>query len=77
MEKHDLHTEFPQFEEKIHSLKVSDNHFKKLFDEYHEANKEIHRIEAGVESTKDEVLTELRLTRLHLKDQLYAILNGN
>jgi uncharacterized protein YdcH (DUF465 family) len=77
MEKHDLHNEFPQFEEKIHSLKVSDNHFKKLFDEYHEANKDVHRIESGAETSTDEVLTQFRLTRLHLKDQLYAILNGN
>ena len=45
MEKHDLHHEFPQFEQKIHDLKISDNHFKRLFDEYHELNKEIYRIE--------------------------------
>jgi uncharacterized protein len=32
MEKHDLHHEFPALEQKIHDLKVSDNHFRKLFD---------------------------------------------
>ncbi|MBA4135475.1 MAG: GTP-binding protein, partial [Flavobacterium sp.] len=32
MEKHDLLHEFPQYQEKIHELKVSDAHFRKLFD---------------------------------------------
>jgi uncharacterized protein YdcH (DUF465 family) len=42
MEKHDLRHEFPEYEAKIHELKISDMHFKKLFDEYHEINNEIH-----------------------------------
>lgn len=74
MEKHNLHNEFPQFEEKIHELKISDNHFRKLFEEYHETNNEIHRIETGAEAVADEVLNKLRATRVHLKDALYAIL---
>jgi uncharacterized protein YdcH (DUF465 family) len=77
MNKHDLKHEFPEMEEKIHFLKVSNTHFRKLFDEYHEVNKEIHRIETGAEATMDEVLTGLRLERLHLKDELYAILSKN
>lgn len=47
MEKHDLRHEFPEFEEKIHHLKVNNHHFKKLFDEYHEVTNEVHRIESG------------------------------
>lgn len=74
MEKHDLHHEFPEFDQKIHELKVSDNHFKRLFDDYHEINNEIHRIETGAEATTDETLNQLRLKRVHLKDELYAIL---
>ncbi len=74
MEKHDLHHEFPEFEQKIHELKVSDNHFKRLFDDYHEVNNEIHRIETGAEATADETLNQLRLKRVHLKDELFAIL---
>ena len=75
MEKHDLHHEFPQHEEKIHNLKMTDNHFRKLFDGYHEVNKEVHRIETnGVYS--DDELNELRMKRLHLKDELFNILQG-
>jgi hypothetical protein len=77
MNQHDLKHEFPELEGKIHELKISNNHFKKLFDEYHDANKEIHRIESGAEATTDEVLTALRKQRLHLKDELYTMLTAN
>ncbi len=76
MEKHDLRHEFPEFEEKIHHLKVNNHHFKKLFDEYHEVTNEVHRIESGAESTTDEVLNELRMKRVHLKDELYEMLKN-
>lgn len=75
MEKHDLHHEFPEFEQRIHELKVSDNHFRKLFDEYHEVNNEIHRIETGAENTTDATLNALRTKRVHLKDELFAIIS--
>ncbi len=74
MEKHDLKHEFPEHEEKIHELKISDNHFKKLFDDYHEVNNEIHGIETGSTPTTDEVLNQLRIKRLQLKDALYSII---
>jgi uncharacterized protein YdcH (DUF465 family) len=53
---------------------VANAHFKKLSDEYDEVNHAVYRIESGAETTTDEVLTELRKERLHLKDQLYALL---
>jgi uncharacterized protein YdcH (DUF465 family) len=74
MEKHDLRHEFPEFEQKIHDLKVVDNHFRRLFNDYHEVNNEIHRIETGAASAADEILNQLRLKRVHLKDELYEIL---
>lgn len=75
MEKHDLRHDFPQFEQKIHDLKVSDHHFKKLFDDYHEVNNEIHRIEVDAEAVADQVLNELRAKRVYLKDGIYEILS--
>ena len=45
MDKHDLIHEFPELKEKIHELKVSDNHFRRLFDEYHEVAHGVRRIE--------------------------------
>jgi uncharacterized protein YdcH (DUF465 family) len=73
MEKHDLHHEFPKHEERIHELKLTNNHFKKLFDEYHDVNKHIHSLEASEKFT-DEELNKLRAKRLHLKDELFGII---
>jgi uncharacterized protein len=77
MQKHDLLHEFPELKEKIHALKTSDAHFRKLFDEYHEIDHEIHSIETGATVTTDEHLTELRKKRVVLKDAIYAQLNKN
>lgn len=76
MEKHDLRHEFPEFETKIHELKISNHHFKKLFDEYHDVNAEVLRIENHAEETTDQVLNELRMKRVHLKDELYTMLQN-
>lgn len=76
MEKHDLLHEFPEMKDKIHDLKVSNNHFRKLFDEYHEVDHHIHSHESGAHATTDEHLTVLRAKRLHLKDALYAMLKN-
>ena len=73
-EKHDLKHEFPEFEQKISELKLSDAHFRKLFDEYHELDHHIHRIENDSEPTTDEHLKELRRKRVHTKDELYQYL---
>jgi hypothetical protein len=73
MEKHDLHSEFPQYDERIHELKVSNNHFRKLFDEYHEVNKKIHHQEV-TNVFLDSELNSLRVHRLRLKDQLKEML---
>ena len=76
LEKHDLHHEFPEFESRIHELKMNNQHFARLFEEYHTINREILRIEAGVENPSDEYLEELKKQRLSHKDQLYDMLRG-
>lgn len=73
-EHHDLIHELPEYREKIHELKVSDNHFAKLFDEYHEVDHEVRRIEQEIETPSDEYTEELKKKRLLLKDELFAIL---
>lgn len=72
--KHPLTDEFPEFEAKIHDLKVDNEHFKKLFDEYDEVDHEIYRIESDAEPASDETANQLRITRLRLKDELYHML---
>lgn len=74
LQKHDLVHEFPEFREKIHQLKTTDQHFAKLFSQYHELDHEVLRLEQGVEVSSDEYLENKKKQRLHLKDQLYQAL---
>ncbi|SDZ97157.1 hypothetical protein SAMN05660964_00654 [Thiothrix caldifontis] len=73
-ESHDLATEFPEYKEQIHHLKMNDRHFARLFDDYHEVDGQLHRIEQEIEVHADEFVEGLKLRRLHLKDELYGIL---
>ena len=71
---HELHEEFPDKVGKIHELKEGDAHFRKLFDEYHEINRAIHRAETNVEPTDELNEVSKRKERMHLKDQIPAML---
>ena len=71
---HELAEEFPDKIEALHRLHASDAHFARLADEYHGVNREIHRIEAEVEAASDERAEDLKKQRLHLKDEIAAIL---
>ena len=75
-EKHDLIHELPEHRETIHNLKMTDDHFARLFEQYHEVDHEIHRIETGVETPSDDYLEEKKKLRLHLKDELLAIIKN-
>lgn len=77
MERHDLLHEFPEHQEKIHQLKIDNPHFRELFDEYHELEHEIHRINTGVEIATDEYLHSLKAKLLFMKDELYSMLENN
>ncbi len=72
-EKHDLIHEFPEYKDRIHNLKMSNRHFARQFDKYHEIDHEIIRVEEGIENTSDDYLEELKKKRLALKDELYAM----
>lgn len=74
LEKHDLHHEFPEFNDEIRHLKMNNNYFARLFKQYHELDQEVHRIEQGVENTSDEYLDTKKKERLHLKDELFVML---
>ena len=73
-EKHDLIHEFPEYRERIHELKMNNPHFAKMFNDYHDVEHEVRRIEEGVENTSDVYLEDLKKKRLSLKDALYEIL---
>lgn len=74
LENHSLVNELPEFKDAIHELKISNAHFTRLFDDYHHTDKEIHRIETGVENTSDGYLEELKKRRLFRKDELHTML---
>lgn len=76
IEKHDLIHELPEYKEQIHEMKMNDAHFAKLFDEYHELDHEVHRIEEGVETPSDEYTESLKKKRLALKDELFEMLKA-
>ena len=71
VEHHDLVHEFPELRDRIHELKISNRHFRKLFDEYHGLTDIIEHMEdeSLPASTSTEEVAKLR--RLHLKDELY------
>lgn len=71
---HELAEEFPDKIDQMHTLKESDAHFRKLFDEYHEVNRAVHRAETNVEPTDDAHEAALRRQRMSLKDQIAAML---
>ena len=76
IERHSLAKELPEYRDQIHTLKMNDNHFARLFDEYHVMDHQIVRIEEGVENTADDYLEELKKKRLNLKDQLWVMLKA-
>ncbi|MCB9993804.1 MAG: DUF465 domain-containing protein [Hyphomicrobiaceae bacterium] len=73
---HELHEEFPEYVDKMSELKSINAHFAKMFDDYHQINREVHRGETDVEPMSDDHLNELRRKRMHLKDEIYALLNN-
>ncbi|MCU0732826.1 MAG: DUF465 domain-containing protein [Hyphomonas sp.] len=69
---HELADEFPESAAQLHALKTSNPHFTRLFAEYHEVNRQIHRIETRVEPASEELEYVLRRKRMMLKDEIYA-----
>ncbi len=75
-EHHDLLHELPEYKDKIHEMKLSNAHFAKLFDEYHEVDHEVRRIEQGIETPADDYTEEVKKKRLALKDELFQMLKA-
>lgn len=71
---HDLVHEFPEHRDTIHTLKVSNGHFARLFQDYQLVDKEIRRIEQEIETVSDQYAETLKVKRLSLKDQLFEMI---
>ena len=75
--KHQLAIDFPEFAEKIHTLKMENAHFKKLFENYDELDHAIFNIESDAQPKSDEVLNKMRMERVKVKDEIYQFLMHN
>ena len=74
---HELAEEFPEYVTRLHKLKTDNTHFRRLFDDYHEFNREIHQAEAVGVNISDEHIEILRKKRLLLKDEIFAMLTAS
>ncbi len=57
-------------------LKADDAHYARLADEYHEVNRQVHRIEAETEAASDERTESLKKQRLALLDEITTIVSA-
>lgn len=76
IEHHNLINEFPEYRERIHDLKVGNTEFAELYRQYQDVDKEIYRIEEGIENHADTYTEDLKKKRVHLKDRLYDMLRS-
>ncbi len=74
IDHHPLSTEFPEFKDAIHNLKLGDPHFSKLYEEYDASDKAINRAENGLDHLGDIELENLKKVRITLKDQIFSLL---
>ena len=67
---------FARDRELVTRLKQEDAHYARLADEYHEVNRQVHRIEAETEAASDERTEALKKKRLALLDEITLIVTA-
>ena len=65
---------FPEYRDLITQLKTSDAHFVRLFDKHNELDQKIKNMESHIQAGTPEEIEVIKKEKLHLKDELYAIL---
>ena len=65
---------FPEFRALITTLKQSDQHFTRLFDQHNDLDQKIKNMEAQIEPGTGLVIENLKKEKLRLKDELYTVL---
>ncbi len=63
--------EFPK--ELIQKIRQENPHFDKLIEKHEELKKQVREVEEGREHMEDAELEKLKLEKLRLKDEAYAI----
>ncbi len=71
----ELTTIFRRDRDLITRLKQEDGHYARLADEYHDVNREVHRIECEAQASSDEHTETLKKKRLALLDEITGIVS--
>ncbi|MFN3594254.1 MAG: YdcH family protein [Thiobacillaceae bacterium] len=74
IESHDLFHEFPEHQETIRRLMLSNDEFTRMMRDYDDVDHKIVRIEQRVEAASDLYFEELKKLRVSLKDRLYKMI---
>ncbi len=70
VDHHPLIQDFPELRSELQRLRQEDQHFSRQSDEYEALDKRICRIEDGIELLDDATLSQLKQSRVTLKDDL-------
>ena len=65
---------FPEYRDLITSLKTTDLHFTKLFDQHNDLDQKILNMEDGIEMATPAEIETFKREKLQLKDELYLVL---
>ncbi|MGQ9685903.1 MAG: YdcH family protein [Thiobacillaceae bacterium] len=74
IESHDLFHEFPEHQDTIRRLMLSNDEFTRMMRDYDDVDHKIVRIEQRVEAASDLYFEELKKLRVSLKDKLYRMI---
>lgn len=69
----DLQEKLPGSVAALYRLKLENPHFRRLVDQYHGVNREIHRLEAGTDAARNAHAEELKKWRLNLIDEIASL----
>ncbi|GAA4652850.1 DUF465 domain-containing protein [Kistimonas scapharcae] len=70
-DKHNLVDDFPEYQERIQTLKQTDESFRNLAREYHEVEHQVRGLEMQSVPTTDEHYEALKMKRVQLKDAIF------
>lgn len=73
---HAIHEEFPNDADRIHHLKMTDDRFARLLQDYDEVNDRVAGAESRQVPMSDEAEIELRKKRAMLKDEIARVIGG-
>lgn len=74
VDNHDLHQEFPEFNDAIQVLKAGNAHFARLFASYSRLTGKVEDLEAHDMPVADFTMEDMKKQRVKLKDELYHML---